>query len=107
MQMGVAGAGLPSGTVTFVFTDIEGSTHLIRNLGDRYAEALDRHRQILRKAWQRHSGHEVDTEGDSFFVAFQSSADAIVACSEGQLALGAEPWPAGSQLRVRMGVHSG
>ncbi|HVE17680.1 MAG TPA: adenylate/guanylate cyclase domain-containing protein, partial [Ilumatobacteraceae bacterium] len=90
-----------------MFTDIEGSTRLIRNLGDRYAPALDRHREILREAWGRHRGHEVDTEGDSFFVVFGASADAIVACAEGQLALGAEPWPIDAPVRVRMGVHSG
>src|SRR6185436_3209815 len=65
MQMVAGGSRLPSGTVTFVFTDIEGSTRLIRNLGERYAPALDRHREILREAWRRHRGHEVDTEGDS------------------------------------------
>ena len=107
MEMVVGGTRLPSGTVTFVFTDIEGSTRLIRNLGDSYASALDRHREILREAWRRHDGHEVDTEGDSFFVVFDAPADAIVACADGQLALGAEPWPTGSPLRVRMGVHSG
>ena len=107
MEMVAGGTRLPSGTVTFVFTDIEGSTRLIRNLGDRYAPALDRHREILRDAWDRHRGHEIDTEGDSFFVVFGSSTDAIVACAEGQLALGAEPWPIDAPVRVRMGVHSG
>ena len=85
MEMVAGGTRLPSGTVTFVFTDIEGSTRLIRSLGDGYAPALDRHREILREAWRRHRGHEVDTEGDSFFVVFGASADAIVACAEGQL----------------------
>ncbi|MEP7202214.1 MAG: adenylate/guanylate cyclase domain-containing protein [Ilumatobacteraceae bacterium] len=98
---------LPSGTVTFVFTDIEGSTRLIRSLGDEYATALDRHREILRHEWRGHGGHEVDTEGDSFFVVFASSTDAVVACADGQIALGAEPWPAEAPLRVRMGIHSG
>ncbi|MEY2581505.1 MAG: hypothetical protein QOE09_1354 [Ilumatobacteraceae bacterium] len=107
MEMVAGGPRLPSGTVTFVFTDIEGSTRLIRNLGDGYASALDRHREILRDTWRRHRGHEVDTEGDSFFVAFDAAADAIVACAEGQLALGAEPWPSEMPVRVRMGVHSG
>jgi predicted ATPase/class 3 adenylate cyclase len=107
MEMVAGGPRLPSGTVTFVFTDIEGSTRLIRNLGDEYASALERHREILREAWRRHGGYEVDTEGDSFFVAFDSPADAIIACAEGQLALGAEPWPTGAPVRVRMGVHSG
>ncbi|HEX2783685.1 MAG TPA: adenylate/guanylate cyclase domain-containing protein, partial [Ilumatobacteraceae bacterium] len=101
------GPTLPSGTVTFVFTDIEGSTRLIRDLGDGYASALDRHREILREAWRQHRGHEIDTEGDSFFVVFDTPADAIVACADGQRALGAEPWPTGAPVRVRMGVHSG
>ena len=105
--MVTGGTRLPSGTVTFVFTDIEGSTRLVRNLGEGYTLALDRHRQILREAWRSNGGHEVDTEGDSFFVAFDAPADAIIACAAGQLALGAEPWPAASQVRVRMGVHSG
>ncbi|MBK5330361.1 MAG: adenylate/guanylate cyclase domain-containing protein, partial [Ilumatobacteraceae bacterium] len=105
--MVAGGPRLPSGTVTFVFTDIEGSTRLVRTLGDGYASALDRHREILREVWRRHGGHEVDTEGDSFFVAFEAPTEAIVACADGQLALGAEPWPAEAPLRVRMGVHSG
>jgi predicted ATPase/class 3 adenylate cyclase len=107
MGMVARGTRLPSGTVTFVFTDIEGSTHLIRNLGDRYASALNRHRRILRQAWHRHGGHEINTEGDSFFVAFASAADAIIACAEGQQALAVESWPPGAPVRVRMGVHTG
>ena len=105
--MVAGGTTLPSGTVTFVFTDIEGSTRLIRSLGDAYTPVLERHREILREAWRHHDGHEVDTEGDSFFVAFEGAADAIAACATAQLALGAEPWPPGAQVRVRMGVHSG
>jgi len=101
------GMRLPSGTVTFVFTDIEGSTHLIRNLGDGYASALDRHREILREAWDRYGGHEINTEGDSFFVAFASADDAMIACAEGQRALELEPWAPGASVRVRMGVHTG
>ncbi len=105
--MVTGGTRLPSGTVTFVFTDIEGSTRLVRDLGDGYTLALDRHREILREAWLRNDGYEVDTEGDSFFVVFDAPAAAIIACAEGQLALRAEPWPTAAQVRVRMGVHSG
>jgi predicted ATPase/class 3 adenylate cyclase len=107
MAMVAGRTRLPSGTVTFVFTDIEGSTRLIRSLGDAYAPVLDRHREILRDSWRQHHGHEIDTEGDSFFVVFDASADAIVACVDGQLALGSEPWPIEAPVRVRMGVHSG
>ena len=98
---------LPAGTVTFVFTDIEGSTRLIRTLGDDYAAVLDRHRALLRDVWSRAGGCEVDTEGDSFFVAFGEQAAAITACVEGQRALAAESWPVGGEVRVRMGVHTG
>jgi predicted ATPase len=107
MRMVAGGTTLPSGTVTFVFTDIEGSTRLIRTLGDGYTATLERHRSLLRDAWDRHHGYEVDTEGDSFFVAFESTADAITACADAQLALAAESWPPNAQVRVRMGVHSG
>ena len=95
----------PRGIVTFVFTDIEGSTRLFRRLGQRYAEVLARHRELLRDAWMDHSGYEVDTEGDSFFVAFASAHDAVRACVGGQRSLEEEPWP--SPLRVRMGLHTG
>jgi predicted ATPase/class 3 adenylate cyclase len=92
---------LPAGTVTFLFTDIEGSTNLLRDLGDRYADALTEHRQLLRDAFQANGGVEVDTQGDAFFVAFGRATDAAKAALAGQQAL------AGSQLRVRMGLHTG
>jgi predicted ATPase/class 3 adenylate cyclase len=98
---------LPAGIVTFVFTDIEGSTRLFRRLGDRYAELLDRHHEVLRDVWSRFRGREVKTEGDAFFVAFGDAAAAIDACVEAQRCLSAEPWPVGDEPRVRMGVHSG
>jgi predicted ATPase/class 3 adenylate cyclase len=105
--MDVARHELPAGTVTFVFTDIEGSTRLMRALGDRYAEVLDRHREILRESWARHGGHEVDTEGDAFFVAFGDAAAAVRACVDGQRELAGERWAADARVRVRMGVHTG
>ena len=93
---------LPTGTVTFLFTDIEGSTRLLDELGaERYAEALAEHRRLLREAFAAHDGVEVDTQGDAFFVAFPAAAGALEAAAQAQGAL------AGSQVRVRMGIHSG
>lgn len=93
---------LPSGTVTFLFTDVEGSTRLLYELGaELYAEALAAHRQILREAFVRHDGVEVDTQGDAFFVAFPTAAGALEAAKEATEALASGP------IRVRMGVHTG
>jgi predicted ATPase len=92
---------LPRGTVTFLFTDIEGSTRLLHELGDRYAEVLAEHRRVLREAFDRHGGAEVDTQGDAFFYAFARAADAVAAAAAGQAALGGGP------IRVRMGLHTG
>jgi predicted ATPase len=92
---------LPTGTVTFLFTDIEGSTRLLHELGDDYADALAEHRRVLREAFARHGGVEVDTQGDAFFVAFARAKDALAAAADGQAAL--EPGP----IRVRMGLHTG
>ncbi|MGN6431026.1 MAG: ATP-binding protein [Gaiellaceae bacterium] len=92
---------LPGGTVTFLFTDIEGSTRLLHELGDAYAEALAEHRRVLREAFAAHEGVEVDTQGDAFFVAFARARDALAAAGEGQQAL------TQGALRVRMGVHTG
>ena len=99
--------GLPSGTVTFLFTDIEGSTQLLRELGDRYSDVLDLHRRLLRDVWVRHGGVEVLTEGDSFFVAFANSSDALAAAVDGQRALARTVWPTHRSLQVRMGLHTG
>ena len=96
---------LPQGTVTFLFTDIEGSTGLVRALGPGYGAVLERHQALLRDAFQ--AGVEVGTEGDSFFVAFPSATDAVAAAAAGQLALAAEAWPDGHPVRVRMGLHTG
>ena len=93
---------LPSGTVTFLFTDIEGSTRLLQELGtENYARVLAEHRQVLRKACARHGGVEMGTEGDALFVAFPAAPGAIQAASEAQESLAAGP------LRVRMGLHTG
>src|SRR3954467_13447739 len=92
---------LPTGTVTFLFTDIEGSTKLLHELGDAYADALAEHRRVLPGAFERHGGVEVDTQGDAFFVAFPRATDALEAARDGQAAL------AGGSIRVRMGINTG
>jgi predicted ATPase/class 3 adenylate cyclase len=93
--------------VTFVFTDIEGSTRLLRRLGDRYAAVLDRHRALLRRSWSAYGGTEVSTEGDGCFVAFPSAAAAVTACAEAQRLLHEESWEGGEPVLVRMGIHCG
>lgn len=98
---------LPSGIVAFVFSDIEGSTRLFRRLGDGYVPILERHNELLRKAWAAHGGVEVKNEGDGFFVAFPTADGALHACVEAQHLLAAEAWPRDVDLRVRMGVHAG
>jgi YVTN family beta-propeller protein len=100
-------AELPTGAVTFLFTDIEGSTRLVKQLRERYAELLAEHQRLLRAAFEAHDGYEVDTQGDSFFVAFASARDAVLAAVDGQLALLSHPWPEGVEFKVRMGVHTG
>src|SRR3990172_4532911 len=93
---------LPSGTVTFLFTDVEGSTKLLHELGaERYAGALTEHHRILRRALSAHGGVEVDTQGDAFFVAFPTASGALAAAAE--VLQGLAPGP----LRVRMGIHTG
>jgi predicted ATPase/class 3 adenylate cyclase len=92
---------LPTGTVTFLFTDIEGSTRLLHELGDEYADVLAEHHRVLRAAFSQHGGVEVDTQGDAFFYAFARASDAVAAARDGQDALAAGP------VRVRMGVHTG
>jgi predicted ATPase/class 3 adenylate cyclase len=92
---------LPHGTVTLLFTDIEGSTRLLQELGDEYADALADHRRTLREVFARHGGVEVDTEGDAFFVAFAKASDALAAAAAGREALADGP------IRVRMGLHTG
>ena len=92
---------LPTGTVTFLFTDVEGSTRLLHELGDSYADVLAEHRRVLRDAFTRHGGVEVDTQGDAFFFAFATASDALAAAAEGRDAL------SGGPIRVRIGVHTG
>ncbi len=99
--------GLPSGTVTFLFTDIEGSTRILRDLGERYNELLDLHHRLLREVWTKHRGVEVLIEGDAFFVAFADASDALAAAVDGQRVLAAADWPTGNPVKVRMGLHAG
>jgi predicted ATPase/class 3 adenylate cyclase len=101
------GRGLPTGVITFVFTDIEGSTHLLQRLGDAYPAAQDEHFRLLREAFDAHHGCEVGTRGDALFVAFASASEAIAAAVDAQLLLHEHPWPANGQIRVRMGMHTG
>jgi len=98
---------LPTGTVTFLFTDIEGSTRLLATLGDAYTSVLERHAAILRAAIRAHAGIEVSTEGDSFFAVFPSAISAVDAVVDAQRALAGAAWPAEAAVRVRMGLHSG
>jgi predicted ATPase/class 3 adenylate cyclase/DNA-binding CsgD family transcriptional regulator len=98
---------LPSGTVTFLFTDIEGSTRLLEHLGDRYAKMLAAYREILRASAAKFSGQEVDTTGDASFFAFPRVTDAVAAAVDAQHALDMHPWPEGTTVRSRMGIHTG
>src|SRR6185312_16038915 len=97
----------PAGTVTFLFTDIEGSTKLLQELGDDYGTVVADHRRILREAFGSAGGREVDTQGDAFFYSFQRARDAVSAAVAGQRALAAHEWPGGNEVRVRMGLHTG
>ena len=98
---------LPTGTVTFFFSDIEGSTRLIQRLGEGYPNVLLAHHTVLREALAANGGHELRTEGDSFFIVFDSALQACAGAAAAQRALYAHPWPEGGTIRVRIGVHTG
>jgi class 3 adenylate cyclase/tetratricopeptide (TPR) repeat protein len=100
-------ANLPSGAVTFLFTDIEGSTRLLKRVRDGYADVLVAHQELLRAAFANHNGHEIDTQGDAFLVAFANLKDAVLAAVEAQRRVGGHPWPEGARVKVRMGIHTG
>ena len=99
---------LPSGTVTFLFSDIEGSTELLKRLGDAlYGDLISEHRRIIRSTFATHDGHEIDTQGDAFFYSFPRARGAVAAAIEAQRALTEAEWPRGVLVRVRIGLHTG
>jgi predicted ATPase/class 3 adenylate cyclase/DNA-binding CsgD family transcriptional regulator len=98
---------VPMGTVTLLFTDIEGSTLLLQHVGEQYSYVLAQCRQVLRTAFQEFHGHEVDTQGDAFFFAFARATDAVSAAVAAQRTLASHTWPEGAAVRVRIGLHSG
>ena len=98
---------LPTGTITFLFSDIEGSTHLAERLGERWRTLLEEHREIVRRAIATGDGVEVGTEGDSFFAAFPTAGGALAAAVEAQRQLDAHQWPEEAPIRIRIGLHTG
>ena len=100
-------AALPGGTVTFLFTDVEGSTRLLQELRDSYGEVVRDHRRLLREHLGEKGGTEVDTQGDAFFYSFPRARDAVSCAVAAQRALAEHDWPEGAQVRVRMGLHTG
>jgi predicted ATPase/class 3 adenylate cyclase len=98
---------LPTGTITLLFTDIEGSTRLLQQVGDRYVALLEECRHVLRTAFRQWHGQEVDTQGDAFFVVFARASDAVCAAAAIQRALAAHSWPQDAAVRVRIGLHTG
>jgi DNA-binding SARP family transcriptional activator/streptogramin lyase len=100
-------AQVPTGTVTFLFTDIEGSTRLVHELGDRYGELLEQHHRLVRTAFEQHDGEEIDSQGDAFFFAFRRARDAVRGAVEVQKRFAEARWPNGATIRVRVGIHTG
>ncbi len=98
---------LPTGVVTFLFSDIEGSTRLLQSLGDRFPALLERQARLMRDAIAAGDGIEVGTEGDSFFVVFPSPGGAVEAAVAAQRALADAAWPDGASVKVRIGIHTG
>ncbi|HEX7172546.1 MAG TPA: adenylate/guanylate cyclase domain-containing protein [Candidatus Limnocylindria bacterium] len=99
---------LPSGTVTFLFSDIEGSTTLLKRLGDaKYAELLASHRRLMRGTFAGHGGQEIDTQGDAFFYSFPRARDGVAAAVAVQQAHATASWPDGAAVRLRIGLHTG
>jgi len=106
--LGAAMPDLPSGTVTFVFSDLEGSTRLLKELGDEgYVQMLARHRRLVRETLAAHGGSEIDTQGDAFFYSFARARAAVAAAVELQRRHDEEQWPRGARVRVRLGLHTG
>ncbi|MBI4259006.1 MAG: tetratricopeptide repeat protein [Actinobacteria bacterium] len=107
MPPGRAGTELPTGTVTFLFTDVEGSTRLLQELGPRWEGVVEEHHSLLRAAIEGSGGVTIRTEGDAFFAVFPSATGAVSAAVDAQRALARHRWPAGTAVRVRMGLHTG
>jgi DNA-binding NarL/FixJ family response regulator/class 3 adenylate cyclase len=107
MPVARTATNLPTGVVTFLFTDIEDSTGLVRELGDGYAVVISEHRRLVRAAAEEHGGYEVDCRGDEFFLAYQNVQDAVDTALAIQRSHEAHDWPGGRQVRVRIGVHTG
>ena len=100
-------ADLPTGTVTFLFTDVEGSTSLVGTLGEGYGDVMSEHRRLLREAVGQAGGHEIDSRGDEFFAAFQRTRDAVEAALKAQRDFAAYEWPANGAVRIRVAIHTG
>ena len=98
---------VPTGTVTFLFTDIEGSTSLVKQLRDGYGELLEKHHSLLRSAFSAGGGHEIDTQGDASFFTFRRARDAVAAAVEAQRAVAGEQWPHAADVKIRIGIHTG
>ena len=108
MLAAMAEGVLPTGTVTFLFSDMEGSTRLVQDLGPAvFTEVLERHNAVLREAFGRHGATERGTQGDSFLVMFPEAPAAVAAAADAQRALAGTEWPAATGVRVRMGLHTG
>ena len=106
--IGLMSVSLPSGTVTFVFSDIAGSTALLKQLGDAdYAQLLAVHRRLVREIFAAHDGQEIDTQGDAFFYSFERARQAVAAAIEVTRAHAKGTWPAGVEVRIRLGLHTG
>ena len=106
MSEDISASELPRGTVTFLFTDIESSTDLVRRLGPRYGDVRAEHGRLIEDACRAHEGHVIDTQGDAYFAAFDRAADAVAAAIEVQRGLADVDWPEGAQLRIRVGLHT-
>ena len=98
---------LPQGTVTFAFTDIEGSTALLKQLGETYVDVLADHRRLVRESFTAHGGTEIDSQGDAFFFAFARASSAVAGAVQAELAHAEHGWPEGAIVRVRIGLHTG
>src|SRR6202049_3238191 len=98
---------VPTGTITLLFTDIEGATLLLQHIGEQYSQVLAQCRQLLRTAFQQYHGHEVDTQGDAFFFAFARATDAVLAAVAAHPILCLHTWAQAAPIGVRMGLHTG